>query len=61
MYELVLSVLLGIVCYFYGWYRTKRSLNKKNTMLFKSNLRAIDANVYEIARKFNVDLRRGDL
>jgi len=58
MYVIILSILLGCICYFYGWYRTKRSINKKNNLLLTSRLKAIDANIYEIAKLFNVKLNR---
>jgi len=58
MYVMVLSILLGVVCYFYGWYRTKRDISRRNRILLTSRLKAVDANIYEIARLFNVTLNR---
>ena len=57
MYVISLSILLGCVCYFYGWYRTKRGVGIKNAILLTSRLKAIDANVYELAKIFKVKLR----
>jgi len=57
MYVTSLSILLGCVCYFYGWYRTRRGINIRNRILLTSRLKAIDANMYELARIFKIELR----